>query len=89
MAKCTLYKHFFIKFVSDFRQVGGFHRGLRFPPPYDHDNDGPVNISLQELLYNIEPRTKGQLLCVMYLTEEIEVKEAKLKIYLFISGPLG
>jgi hypothetical protein len=29
------------------------------------------------------------LQCVMYLTEEIEVKEAKLIIYLFISGPLG
>jgi hypothetical protein len=26
-------QHYVIKFVSDFRQVGGFLRGLRFPPP--------------------------------------------------------
>ena len=26
-------QHFVIKFVSDFQQVGGFLRVLRFPPP--------------------------------------------------------
>ena len=26
-------KHYAIKFISDFRQVGGFLRVLRFPPP--------------------------------------------------------
>ena len=26
-------QHYVIKFVSDFRQVGGFHRVLRFPSP--------------------------------------------------------
>jgi len=26
-------QHYVIKFVSDWRQVGGFHRVLRFPPP--------------------------------------------------------
>ena len=26
-------KHYVIKFVSDLRQVGGFLRALRFPPP--------------------------------------------------------
>jgi len=26
-------QNFVIKFVSDLRQVGGFHRVLRFPPP--------------------------------------------------------
>jgi hypothetical protein len=26
-------QHYFIKFVSDLRQVGGFLRVLRFPPP--------------------------------------------------------
>ena len=26
-------QHYVIKFVSDFRQVGGFHRVLQFPPP--------------------------------------------------------
>ena len=26
-------QHYVIKFVSDLRQVGGFLRGLRFPPP--------------------------------------------------------
>ena len=26
-------KHYVIKFVSDLRQVGGFFRVLRFPPP--------------------------------------------------------
>ena len=26
-------QHYVIKFVSDLRQVGGFHRVIRFPPP--------------------------------------------------------
>jgi hypothetical protein len=26
-------QHYVIKFLSDLRQVGGFHRVLRFPPP--------------------------------------------------------
>ena len=26
-------QHYVIKFVSDLRQIGGFHRVLRFPPP--------------------------------------------------------
>ena len=26
-------KHYVIKFVSGLRQIGGFHRVLRFPPP--------------------------------------------------------
>jgi hypothetical protein len=26
-------QHYMIKLVSDLRQVGGFHRILRFPPP--------------------------------------------------------
>jgi hypothetical protein len=26
-------QHYVIKFDSDLRQVGGFHRVLRFPPP--------------------------------------------------------
>jgi len=26
-------QHYVIKFLSDFRQVGGFRRVLRFPPP--------------------------------------------------------
>jgi hypothetical protein len=25
--------HYVVKFVTDLRQVGGFHRILRFPPP--------------------------------------------------------
>jgi len=32
MARCTRY-NIVIKFVSDLRQVGGFRRVLRFPPP--------------------------------------------------------
>ena len=32
MAWCTRYSYV-IKFVSDLRQVGGFLRVLRFPPP--------------------------------------------------------
>jgi hypothetical protein len=29
---CSI-QHYVIKFVSELRQVGGFLRGLRFPPP--------------------------------------------------------
>jgi hypothetical protein len=29
-------QHYVIKFVSDLRQVGGFLRVLRFPPPIKH-----------------------------------------------------
>jgi len=33
--KCEVYsiQHFVMKFVSDLRKVGGFHRVLRFPLP--------------------------------------------------------
>ena len=33
--QCEVYsiQHYVIKFVSDLRQVGGFLRVLRFPPP--------------------------------------------------------
>ena len=32
-------QHYVIKFVSDLRQVSGFLRVLRFPPPIKHCND--------------------------------------------------
>jgi len=37
-------QHYVIKLVSDLRQVGGFHRVLRFPPPIkltDNKNGPP------------------------------------------------
>jgi hypothetical protein len=37
-AKINLHQNFpgyVIKFVSDFRQVGGFHQVLRYPPPIE------------------------------------------------------
>ena len=34
MARCTRYvQHYVMKLASDLRQVGGFFRVLRFPPP--------------------------------------------------------
>jgi hypothetical protein len=33
-------QHYVIKFVSDLRQVGGFLRVFRFPPPHDYEHDG-------------------------------------------------
>jgi hypothetical protein len=33
MARCTRYNAYVIKFASDLRQVGGFLRVRRFPPP--------------------------------------------------------
>jgi hypothetical protein len=32
-------QHYVIKFVSDLRQVGGFLRALRFPPPIQKTKD--------------------------------------------------
>jgi hypothetical protein len=33
MARCTQIQHYVRKFLCDLRQVGGFLRVLRFPPP--------------------------------------------------------
>jgi hypothetical protein len=45
-------QHYVIKFVSDFRQVSGFLRVLRFPPPIKLSHD-ITEILLKVALNNI------------------------------------
>ena len=53
MARCTRYKHYVIKFVSDLRRVGGFLRVLRFPPPNKTDRHDIAEILLKVALSTI------------------------------------
>jgi hypothetical protein len=46
-------QHYVIKFVSDLRQVGGFLRGLRFPPPNKTDRHDITEILLKVALNTI------------------------------------
>ena len=48
-------QHYVIKFVSDLRQVGGFLRVLRFPPPIKlHDRHDITEILLKVALSTIK-----------------------------------
>jgi IS4 transposase len=51
-------QHYVIKFVSDLRQVVGFLRVFRFPPPikltatiYDHDHNDPGKFDMDRYKY--------------------------------------
>jgi hypothetical protein len=46
-------QHYVIKFVSDLRQVGGFLRVLRFPPPIKIDRHDITEILLKVALNTI------------------------------------
>ena len=46
-------QHYVIKFVSDLRQVGGFLRVLRFPPPSKTDRHNKTEILLKVALITI------------------------------------
>jgi SpoVK/Ycf46/Vps4 family AAA+-type ATPase len=43
-----------ISFVSDFRQIGGFHRVLQFPPPDKSDRHDIIEILLKVALNTIK-----------------------------------
>jgi hypothetical protein len=51
-------QHYVIKFVSDLRQVGGFLRVLRFPPPKKHDLHDITEILLKVALNTIKQTNK-------------------------------
>jgi hypothetical protein len=54
-------QHYVIKFVSDLRQVGGFLRVLRFPPPISKtDSHDRIEILLKVALTLLMPR---RLMC--------------------------
>jgi hypothetical protein len=44
-------QHYVIKFVSDLRLVGGFHQGLRFPPP-DHNEITEILLKVTSITIN-------------------------------------
>ena len=46
-------QHYVIQFVSDLRQVGGFLRVLRFPPPSKTDRHNKTEILLKVALITI------------------------------------
>ena len=46
-------QYYVIKFVSDLRQVDGFHRVFRFPPPIQTDCHGLTEILLKVALNTI------------------------------------
>ena len=48
-------QHYVISFVSDLRQVGGFLRVLRFPPPIKTDSQ-----NIAEILLKVALNTKNQ-----------------------------
>ena len=48
-------QHYVIKFVSDLRQVDGFLRILRFPPPKRTDRHDTSEILLKVALNTIKP----------------------------------
>ena len=50
-------QQYMIKFVSDLRQVGGFLRVLRFPPPIKHDHHDITEILLKGALNTINQYT--------------------------------
>jgi hypothetical protein len=50
-------QQYVIKFVSDLRQVGGFLRVLRFPPPIKHDHHDITEILLKGALNTINQYT--------------------------------
>ena len=50
-------QHYVIKFVSDLRQVGGFLRVIKFPPP--NETDLPDMI---EILLNVSLNTINQVM---------------------------
>ena len=50
-------QHYVIKFVSDLRQVSGFLRVLRFPPPIKHDRHDIAEILLKVALNTINQPT--------------------------------
>ena len=49
-------QHYVIKFVSDLRQVGGFLRVFRFPPPIKLTANGIAEILLKVTFNNITPK---------------------------------
>jgi hypothetical protein len=51
---CSI-QHYVIKFVSDLRQVGGFLRVYRFPPPIKFDRHYIAEILLKVVLNTISP----------------------------------
>jgi hypothetical protein len=80
-AHCEVYsiQHYVIKFVSDLRQVGGFLRVHRFPPPIKQinirENEGAIN--------NRQSRETGN---IGYTRHKTKTNETSAKIY--ISGLL-
>jgi len=44
-------QYYAIKFVSNLRQVGGFNRALRFPPPIKPDRDDITEILLKVVFF--------------------------------------
>ena len=61
-------QHYVIKFVSDLRQVGGFIRVLRFPPPIKLTNDR-TEILLQVALRTINKTKPDNLFVILLLTK--------------------
>jgi hypothetical protein len=55
--KVYLIQHYVIKFVSDLRQVSGFLRVLRFPPPIKLTNHDITEILLKVALHTINQST--------------------------------
>ena len=54
MARCTWYNIYVVKFVSDLRQVSGFLRVLRFPPPIklSRSNWNTINLTILWIHFN-------------------------------------
>ena len=66
MVRCTR-QHYVIKFVRDLRQVGGFLRVLRFPPPTNKTD--PHDIT--EILLNMALTTTNQT-TICYIDNNIK-----------------
>ena len=64
MARCTRYvQHYVMKFVSDLRQVGGFLRVLRFPPPIKLTDMILLKRLFESDVKHHKPKPTSYLLC--------------------------
>jgi hypothetical protein len=59
-------QHYVIKFVSDLRQVGGFLRVLRFPPPIKTDRHDITEILLKVTLNTINQKQTNKTFLYLY-----------------------
>ena len=59
-------QQYVIKFVSDLRQVGGFHWVLRFPPPIKIDRHDITEILLKLALNTINNKPPFMVECTRY-----------------------